>query len=154
MLSALGLLWGSQSQPWGYCETLCRGIKMSKMKKLRNCFVFVCGQCCVSVWRSEVYVGASSCRFLPYFLRQPSVFLTEPRVPLIGLDCPESWRDPPAPPTPTPHTSIDLRVCASTARFYVGAGGPNSGSRACSASAKSTEPSCSESGSVGPVSSQ
>lgn len=108
----------------------------------------------MSVWRSEVYVGASSCRFLPYFLRQALGFLTEPRVPLIWLDCPESWWDPPAPPTLTPHTSIDLRLCASTARFYVGAGGPNSDSRACSASAKSTEPSLSEFGTVGSVSSQ
>lgn len=69
ILSALGLLWGgSQSQPWGYCETLCQGVKLLKMKelkKLSSSFVLVCGQCCVSVWRPEVYVGASSCRFLP-----------------------------------------------------------------------------------------
>lgn len=82
-------------------------------------------------------------------------FLTEPRVPLIWLDCPESWRDPPAPSLPPPRTpAVLLQVCASTPRFYVGAGGPNAGSRACSASAESAEPSLTESGTVGPVASQ
>lgn len=149
MLSALGLLGGSQSQPWGYCETLCQGVKLLKMKKLKNCNPVLCLCECVEI-RSLCWGVFLS---LSFFLRQALGFLTEPRVPLIWLACPESWRNPPTPPnTHTP--ALMLQVCASTARFYVGAGGPNSGSCACSASSESTEPSLSESGTLGPVSSQ
>lgn len=42
MLSALSLLRGSQSQPWGYCEILRRGVKLSKMKKFKNCNPVLC----------------------------------------------------------------------------------------------------------------
>lgn len=86
--------------------------------------------------------------YSPYFLRQASGFLAEPRVSWFWLECPESSVEPPSPlyrppfppslPSPPPLSPTDTRththtpalrvqLCAWTWGFYVVAGNLNSG---------------------------
>lgn len=143
LLACLGDLRASPGDMVRSCEkgSNCRKLRKGKISihfyvRVQTVSVCTCGS-------QEPVLGWKFffCCSPPYFLRQTSGFLAEPRVSWFWLECPESSKEPPSPLYPThthmhtqththrhTHTSTSrVQVCAWTLGFCVVAGNLYSG---------------------------